>query len=394
MATGDAAYIKKINRSLIISKIIEERMISRADLSKRTALTRATISAQAADLLDEELIIETQQEHNTVGRRPIMLSLNDKAGCALGIDLDYGSITFALTDLLGRPVSSKTMEIDTTDYDYILGVLAKNIKAYQESCSDRRYGLVGVVIAIHGLVTNDEIIHFIPRFQWQSKNLKQDLEKEVNITIHLENNANLSSFAERVYSHHDTDNLLCATLYSGIGLGIMINGEFFKGHDGYAGEVGHMIVNPGGKKCNCGNLGCWEQYASESTFFRELAQLKEQPNISYEDIRNWIEAGDQPVHEMMEQFIYYLSIGLNNMINIYNPGVLVLNSELLKLYPNAIDRLKEHFTSTVSHYRELSISTLGKKSCVLGAAALAIKQFLDIPTLDLTFEQEEIVAVP
>ncbi|MFZ7946464.1 winged helix-turn-helix transcriptional regulator [Neobacillus sp. 19] len=94
MVTGDAAYIKKINRSLIIREIVKEGMISRADLSKVTALTRATISAQVADLLDEGLIVETQLEHNHVGRKPIMLSLNGQAGYALGIDLDYGQLIF------------------------------------------------------------------------------------------------------------------------------------------------------------------------------------------------------------------------------------------------------------------------------------------------------------
>ncbi|KAB7709176.1 ROK family protein [Bacillus aerolatus] len=389
MATGDAAYIKKINRSLIISKIIEEKLISRADLSKQTNLTRATISAQAAALLDDELIVETQQDHSTVGRRPIMLSLNRDAGCALGIDLDYDSITFALTDLLGRPVSSRTIDIETTEYEVIVRLLIENIQAYKTECANRRYGLIGIVIGIHGLVTNDEFIHFIPRFQWRDSNLKQDLEKEIDLEIHLENNANLVSFAERVYAYHETENLLCATLYSGIGLGIMMNSEFFRGHNGYAGEAGHMIVMPGGKQCNCGNHGCWEQYASESAFFKELAEKKQQESVSYEDVRGWLEVQDDVVHEMMEQFIYYLSIGLNNMINLYNPEILVLNSELLRLYPKSIERMKDNLASTVSHYRELSISTLGKKACVLGAASLAIKKFLDIPTLDLTFEEKE-----
>ena len=80
MATGDSAYIKKINRSLIIQKIVEHGKISRADLSKQTNLTRATISAQVADLLEDELIIETQEEHHGVGRKPISLSQTPRLG--------------------------------------------------------------------------------------------------------------------------------------------------------------------------------------------------------------------------------------------------------------------------------------------------------------------------
>ncbi|MBT2737444.1 ROK family transcriptional regulator [Bacillus sp. ISL-7] len=386
MVTGDAAYIKKINRSLILREIVKEGMISRADLSKATNLTRATISAQVADLLEEGLIIETQLEHFSVGRKPIMLSLNGQVGYALGIDLDYGQISFTLSDLLGCPVSSNIIEINTSNYAEILHLLIQQIKKFKADCITSRYGIVGIVIAIHGLVTKDEEIHYVPRFNWHDINLKRDLEREFDTSIYLENNANLSSFAERVFAHHETDNLLCATLYSGIGLGMMMNNEFFRGNDGYAGEIGHMIVVPQGKPCNCGNKGCWEKYASESVIFEHLSEKRQIKNLTYEHIQKWLNEGDVEVHELMEQFLFYLSIGLNNMINMYNPDVLVLDSELLRMYPDSLDKISGNLNSSISHYRELMISTIGKESCVLGACALAIKHFLDVPMLNLPYE--------
>lgn len=384
MAAGDAAYIKKINRSLIVQKIIERNMISRADLSKLTSLTRATISAQVADLLEDELIVETHPEHYGVGRRPIILSVNRSAGYTLGIDLDYGMLTFALSDLLGQPVSAYTVKIETTEYETILPLLIKHIQLFQKECTTSRYGLVGVVIGIHGLVTREEIIHYVPRFGWQDLHLKSDLEKATGLPICIENNANLCSFAERVYEHHETENLLCATLYSGIGLGVMMNDEFFKGHNGFAGEIGHTIIMPDGKPCNCGNYGCWEQYASESSFFRELSEKKQQSAISYEDVNQWLQDGDPVVVEMMEQFIYFLTIGLNNLINAYNPEVIVLNSELLELHPQSIEQIESNLKSTISQYRELSLSKLGTKACVLGACALGIKHFWEVPSINLS----------
>ncbi|MCH6265942.1 ROK family transcriptional regulator [Neobacillus citreus] len=389
MITGDAAYIKKINRSLIIKEIVKAGMISRADISKVTDLTRATISAQVADLLDEGLIIETQLEHFSVGRKPIMLSLNSHAGYALGIDLDYGQISFTLSDLLGHPVTSTIIKINTTDYAEILHILVEQIKKYKAEYTDSHYGIVGIVIAIHGLVGKDEVVHFVPRLGWEDIHLKTDLENELDIDVYLENNANLSSFAERVFFHHETDNLLCATLYSGIGMGMMMKNDFFRGHDGFAGEIGHMIVVPEGRPCNCGNKGCWEKYASESSIFEYLSEKRQMKNLSYEDIQKWLDEGDQEVHEQLEQLLYYLSVGLNNMINIYNPDVLVLDSELLRMYPDALDKIKRNLHSSISHYRELSISSIGKKSCVLGACALAIKHFLGVPMLNLPFEQQE-----
>jgi predicted NBD/HSP70 family sugar kinase/biotin operon repressor len=257
MITGDAAYIKKINRSIILKEIVKEGLISRADLSKVTALTRATISAQVADLIDEGLIIETHLEHYTVGRKPIMLSLNSEAGFALGIDLDYDHISFTVSNLIGSPVSSKRIETNTSNYQEILNLLVEQIKILKSEYAFSQYGIIGIVIAIHGLVGKDETIHYVPRLRWNNISLKTDLEKQIDINVHLENNANLSAFAERVFVNHETDNLLAATLYSGIGLGMMMNNEFFRGQDGFAGEIGHMIVVPNGIQCNCGNKGCW-----------------------------------------------------------------------------------------------------------------------------------------
>jgi predicted NBD/HSP70 family sugar kinase len=386
MITGDAAYIKKINRSLIIREIIKEGMISRADLSKVTDLTRATISAQVADLLDEELIVESQLEHNSVGRKPIMLSLNSQAGYALGIDLDYGKISFILSDLLGRPVTSTIIEINTTDYSEILPLLLTQIKKYQAEYTNTRYGIVGIVVAIHGLVAKDEVIHLVPRLGWYDIDLKNDIKKAIHTHVFIENNANLSSFAERVFFHHETENLLCATLYSGIGLGMIMSDDFFRGHDGFAGEAGHMIVVPEGRLCKCGNKGCWEKYASESGIFEYLSENRQIKNLSYAQIQKWLGEEDEEVHELMEQFIYYLSIGLNNMINMYNPDVLVLDSELLRMYPDGLNKIKEKLQSSISHYRELSISSIGRKSSVLGACALGIKYFLDVPMLNLRYD--------
>ncbi|KWW22654.1 MULTISPECIES: ROK family transcriptional regulator [Peribacillus] len=386
MITGDAAYIKKINRALIIKEIIKEGMISRADLSKATDLTRATISAQVADLLEEDLIVETQLEYTGVGRKPIMLSLNGQAGYALGIDIDYGRISFTLSDLLGNCITSSIQELSTTDYSEVLQVVIETIKQLKATYADSRYGIVGVVIAIHGLVGKDEIIHYVPRFKWHDIDLKSAIETECQMDVHLENNANLSAFAERIFVHHEANNLLSTTFHSGIGLGMMMKDDFFRGHDGFAGEIGHMIVVPDGKPCNCGNKGCWEKYASESSIFEYLSEEKKIPNLTYEHIQRMIDEGDAAVHKVMDRFIYYISIGINNLINMYNPDVLVLDSELLRIYPDSITKISNNLTSSISHYREITLSAMGKKSCVMGACALAIKKFLDVPILNLSYE--------
>ena len=358
-------------------------MISRAELSKQTGLNKATVSVQVLDLLNDKLITETQQEHHTIGRRPIMLSINGGAGYVLGIDLDYPLTRFTVTDIAGNPIEENHLYLVTDCYENIIEILVEQIRTYQEKYSNSVYGLINAVIGIHGTVNNDEMINFVPKFKWHKKEIKSDLLKQLDIDIHIDNNANLSAFGERVFVHHYSDNLLNIILTSGIGAGIIMGGKLNKGYDGYAGEMGHMIISPNGKSCSCGNHGCWEKYASEPAALRELKILLNKESLSYADVQQLLEQKDPITLEYFKEFIMYLTIGLNNIINIYNPEVIVLNSDMLKMYPNAIKEIESNLKSSVSQYREIVLSKLGNKACVLGACALGIKRFLEIPELYL-----------
>ena len=388
MVTGDGAYIKKLNRGLILKVIIEHGLISRADLSKITGLKKATISTQVADLLKEDLIYERPQAHTTVGRRPIMLSINREAAYVLGIDLDYKKVHYSVFDLQGNLIFNNIVKLQTVDYDEIVQILIEQIKYYSKVCSNSHYGLVNVMFGLHATVNKDESILFVPTYQWHNKNLKSDLQKEIDIPISIENSANLSAYAERVYKHHHSDHLIAIILSSGIGVGIIMDGKLNKGYNGYAGEMGHMIISPMGKPCRCGNHGCWELYSGEPRLFTELASQLDTPNLTHQNLKELFTQSNPIVCQHMEQFIYYLSIGLNNIINSYDPETLVLTSEVLEMYPNIIEKIKSNLTSSMGKNRKIYLSELGNKSCVFGACALAIQRFLEVPELILTVPEE------
>ena len=390
MVIGDSAYIKKLNRGLILQKIIEHEYISRAEISKITGLNKATISAQVAELIDENLITETQQEHYTVGRRPIMLSINGSAGYVLGIDLDYKEIKYRISDLQGNLIESKTSTIDTEEYEEVVEILIKEIEKYQKDYSTCHYGLVQAIIGVHGTVNNDKWIQFIPRLQWNNKNLKEDIESVIDINISIENTANLSVIAEMAFKYPESDNILGIVLSSGIGAGIINDGKLVKGHDGYAGEIGHIIISPFGQECRCGNHGCWELYAAEPVVFAQLQEKLDRPHLSYQDIKHLLQHNDNATKEVMDVFINYVSIGLNNMINSYNPETLIINSELLKLCPDTIQQIEENLKSSVSVYRQIVLSELGKDASVLGACALAIQNFFEVK--EIIFPKGKVLA--
>jgi len=247
---GGAAYLKKINRSKIVEVILEHGMISRADISKVTGINKATISAQVAELLEEELVCEKEIEYNQVGRRPIMVSINKESGYVLGIDLDYGTILYSLADLQGNLIHSYTEITETDQYEEIVNLLQLQIQEFQDKCAGSRYGLISVMIGVHGTVKKDEQIYYIPKYKWKNKNLKDDLQQKLGLEIHIENNANLAAYAESVFKYPESSHLISLIFTSGIGAGIIFDQKIQRGFHGYAGEMGHMIISLNGKKCS------------------------------------------------------------------------------------------------------------------------------------------------
>ena len=390
---GGAAYLKKINRSKIVEVILEHGMISRADISKVTGINKATISAQVAELLEEELVCEKEIEYNQVGRRPIMVSINKESGYVLGIDLDYGTILYSLADLQGNLIHSYTEITETDQYEEIVNLLQLQIQEFQDKCAGSRYGLISVMIGVHGTVKKDEQIYYIPKYKWKNKNLKDDLQQKLGLEIHIENNANLAAYAESVFKYPESSHLISLILTSGIGAGIIFDQKIQRGFHGYAGEMGHMIISLNGKECRCGNSGCWELYCSERYLIQDLSIQLNQPDLTREEIIRLMKQKNPMILEKMEAFLTYLSLGLNNITNLYNPETIVINSQLLSNFPDAIEKVKGYFYSSVSEFGEIALSELGEKACVMGACALSLKRFFDVPKLILKKQDKEEVSV-
>lgn len=382
MRTGDGAYIKQLNRGLILQEIIKNGKISRADLSKRTGLNKATISVQVADLLEEDLIYESREEHNTIGRRPIMLGINNSCGYILGIDIDTPKIQFAVADLSGIIVEDWSMPNETTDYSTIVEQLIGQIIACQQRYVESTYGLISVNIGVHGTVNVDHTIDFIPKLGWKDKDLKGDLAAQLNVEVTVGNNANFSAYAENVY-HHQSDSLLNMSLTSGVGIGVIIEEKLHTGFSGHAGEVGHMILYPEGKECPCGNRGCLELYASEPAFLTHLAANLNKPDLTMTEVKQFIKNQDETTLTLLDIFLDNVTIGLNNIIHLHNPKIIVLNSELLSFCPETISKIENRLHSTFINYHEIVLSSLGGQAAVMGGCAIGLQHFFNISKLDL-----------
>ncbi|GEK58247.1 hypothetical protein CHL76_08800 [Marinococcus halophilus] len=381
MHKGDWNYIRNLNRRVILEEIVKNASLSRSELARITGLNKATISTQVNDLLEQGLVIETRTEAlDTPGRKPIIIEMNENAGFTVGIDIDELSTNIIFCDLKGRRLHQKQLHLDTYHFESMLDELIQQLQTeigvFQNGSSIPP--LAGIGVGIHGIVNNDSQIVYTPKQQWVDLDVKTRLEQAFDAPVHVDNSANLSVYAEHVYAKHGSD-LFCLTLYSGIGLGMVKDSVIYRGYQGFAGEIGHMIIEPDGKPCPCGNHGCWELYASNKAFFKLLHESGDEFHTQ-EQVSKHLETTD--AEQEIAEYIFYLSIGVNNVINIFNPERIIINSPLFASMPELLDRVEASLQSKFNNYDELKISGLNEDACALGAAALAFKKFLGVHHVD------------
>ncbi|MCP3027656.1 ROK family transcriptional regulator [Halobacillus sp. A5] len=394
MSTGDSAYIKTLNRRILIENIIKYRSISRSDLARLTGLNKSTVSAQVLQMMKENLIIEKQAGvTSNRGRKPILLEINGKAGYSIGIDFDENSIQIQVTDLLGHSIHSLRLNNKNNTPSKAMELINKTVRDLIQTFNEQydAIGLIGIGVGIHGIVARSDDIIFTPKMDLSNLQIKQELENTFEVPVFIDNNANLCAYAEQVYTSSVSD-LFCITMYSGIGLGILKDSEIYRGFQGFAGEIGHMIVEKHGRECPCGNKGCWELYASEKALLHELeAEGLKLREIDEENVEHIT----KHYPRLMESFFDYMAVGLNNIINIFNPETIIINGHLLNNNQSLIDELTDRLTSRMNNYDKITSSILGKDACSLGGAMIALKYYYDVQTLDFTaythFQNKQLV---
>lgn len=379
MVTGSKELIRDINMNLVLETIINHNAISRAAIAKHLGLTKATISAIVQELINKKLVIEIGSDDTSLGRKPILLSLHKKAGYVICIDIGVDTISALVSDLVGEDCSLKQIKTPKNSAN-IINVLIDLIESMKLP-KDAPYGLVGITLGIHGVIANNQV-SFAPYYNLSGINLAEGLEQHFYAPVYLENEANLSVIGEKTFQY-DYSNIANISVHSGIGLGIIINHQLYTGYNGRAGEFGHTIIDVDGRQCPCGNKGCFEQYASERSLLNEFARQKNMETAGFEDFCTAYKENDPAAVKIMEDFIKYMSIGINNILNAYNPDIVIINSAFTINFPNITERIEEALSSKMNSYIRIVPSVLQDTSILLGGICVAIKGFLGVELLKL-----------
>jgi N-acetylglucosamine repressor len=382
--TADQNSIKVHNEKVILKTIIKHYPISRAKLSKLTELNKATVSLQAHSLITKSLVTEIGEGLSSGGRKPILLIFNKNAGFAIGVDLGVNYILTVLVDLEGNKIFSDCCKIENSSFKAVKPILIERIQLAASHAPESPYGIIGIGVGVHGFVNQDQTVLFTPHSKWKEIHLKKLLEENFNCPIFVDNEANAGAFGEKLYGGvKNFQSLIYVSVGVGIGLGIIVNDELYRGSNGFSGEMGHVTIDFNGKKCDCGNRGCWELYASENAFYHYLSRIKNGKNFTLEQVSKMIQENDGKTLMEIEKFGYFLGVGLTNIINTFNPEAIVIRSNLIEANPIILKSIEKAISTHTSRYvpqkQELFISQLQRNATALGAAAFMIDKFLVEP---------------
>ncbi|MFZ5828149.1 MAG: ROK family protein [Bacillota bacterium] len=376
LQTGDSTMVKQLNKSIILNCIRRSSPISRASLSRVTGLNKSTVSVLTAELQAEQQIIELGAGHSTGGRRPQLLSFNGQVGLTLGIEVGVTFIRGVLCDLMGRVLVSHEVPMPAgQSVDSTLSSLLDLAHHLVAQAPRTPMGILGVGVGVPGVVnTAQGTVLLAPNLGWRDLQLRTLLEQSLGLPVYLENEANAAALGEKWFGvGAEVPNLIYLSLGMGIGTGVIVNGQLFRGSHGLAGEAGHQVVEAGGAACNCGNRGCWELYASEGALRRRLRDL----NLDTDSVHQLAESGDARVISAVSAVGEYLGIGLVSLLNIFDPELVVVGGPLArfgKWLINPAERvLGERLMLRSARRYRIAVSSLGENSCALGAASILVE---------------------
>jgi glucokinase len=277
----------------------------------------------------------------------------------------------------------------------VIDRVARCVKDAVDECDLKMDQVRGIGIGAPGAVHHDNgVVIFAPNLKWQNIPLKKELEKQLGVPVFLENDCNSCTLG--VYETElkaKPKNVIGIFVGTGIGGGIIVNGELFHGFNHTAGEIGHMVLQIDGPKCGCGNRGCLEALASRTAIFKRIeAAVKagqktiltdmlgdDLKDLRSGDLRKALRKGDKFVDRVIEDASEYIGIAIGNLINIFSPEIVVLGGGVIdaledEMLPIIIEVARDFAMTGTADGIEIVASKVGDDAGILGGAVLARRE--------------------
>ncbi len=378
--------MKIFNERLILRTIIENENLTRIELSRTTKLTPSTVSRIVSDLVEKGFVEESGQiQINAVGRRGTKLSTTRKFCTSVVFNVGVEQ-TEAAVGYLDKSVEN----VDEFPTGTLMG-FTKQVNRIMRKI-EKRFPVdrkrTFITFAFPGIVdTEMSRIIYSPNLNWRNVGLADIIN---GYSVLADNEANLSILAENAFSEdvRNSDNAFFLYISQGIGGGAMINQKILRGK-GFAGaEVGHTVVEARSNiKCHCGNYGCFERFASLILPVIEYEKNgRKLPGKThrekFDSLLGLYETGEERAIESLKDFKHYLSIGISNIVNTFNPEVIVIGGDNHSLWKHFGEEIVEKISGRAMPETIEGVvfrDTIFKKSLasIVGGNVLAIDQMIN-----------------
>ncbi len=387
---GNNKFLKELNETYLLELIRTNKQISKADLAQLTGLSPTACGIIVTNLLDKGYISEAGVGVSTGGRRPVLYELIPRSYFSIGVDIDVDYIRFILMDITGQ-VEYRDKIPSKSNYSVLASIELVEEKIHQiiHKYSIKEERLLGVGVSIPGMIDNitHEVV-FAPNLGWERVDLENMLASIGSFPIYVDNEAICSAICENwIGCCINQKDFVCINMKSGIGSSIFAGGNLYRGCCGSAGEIGHIMVDPNGPKCGCGNYGCLETLASSKAMLEKaqkqikqglIADLTDIDSITIDDIISSTKAGNEATRVILVEASGYLGLAVANLINTINPSKIVLGKELDKFPEDILEHLKNIAFAKALKYPasrvEIVTSELGEDTSALGAAIIPLQK--------------------
>jgi len=371
--SGNAAVLKKINRTRVLNNLRHRRECSRTYLADETGLDKKTITNICNSLFNDGLIRIHDGASNGKGRPPQTISLNPEAACSIGIDVGGGHVSAVLLDFSGNVRDTFSVSSDMGWEGTVWKTVEESVTSLLQNAAGDVTRIQGIGICIPGLLDSEKglVIRSVNLKELEGLHVVERLKEKFGMPVFLEEASRSMALAEIWFGgRYGLSDFIVIDLGVGIGLGIVHQGKLYRGAHESSGELGHIVVQPGGRACSCGKKGCLETVGSGKAIY-EAAKRYSGENSHMEKFIG--EAGS------------YVGLALANVINILDPHEVILQGGLVKLGDAFLQPLKEsaakHSLAGKELLSRIIISNLKNNPGAMGAGILPLRSFFEMENI-------------
>lgn len=391
--------LRAANRRAVTSALGDMGPMSRADLVRATGLSATTISSLVTDLIESGAVTETDDRARPhkggSGRPPVLVALAVRPGQVAGIDIGHHHVRVAVADRAGTILAEDQTETDTDSHgERTLEQAFSLLDRVVSSTGGRVPDLVWAGLCVPGPIDRRSSRldgGVLPG--WRGMAPGVEMQERLGIPVAVDNDANLGAIAEHAVGvGRDVDDLVYLAGEVGVGCGVIVGGRLVRGASGFTGEIGHAPLNPRLEVCGCGRVGCWETQVGLGVLLAGCARGPEDPILDgdadidarLDEIGARAAAGDPATLATLERVGIALGLGASVLVNIVNPGALVLGGYFAALAehlrPYVVHTLHERVVAPDAGGVDVRASELGFTAASRGGAVVALQQVFADPT--------------